>query len=80
MHQLPEGLSPLARSAARITSPLFRCLEREVASANQLLHTVRADLEACLHVCEGKEKSSNRVRSFLSDFAHGACAHVACTV
>ena len=71
LSSLPATLPSPNRTPARISSPLFRFLEREVSAATKLLARVRSDVEACLRVCTGEEKSSNRVRGFLSDFSKG---------
>jgi len=64
---LPSQLQLLTRTAALITNPLFRFLEREVTIASQLLEVVRTDLVNLREMTAGNIKSNNRLRELATE-------------
>lgn len=51
--------------------PLFRFFEREVKMGGKMLQEVRQDLSDVVHVCEGKKKQTNYLRTLISDLVKG---------
>lgn len=51
--------------------PLFRFFEREVKMGSQMLQDVRQDLTDVVHVCEGKKKQTNVLRTLINDLVKG---------
>ncbi|PAA89834.1 hypothetical protein BOX15_Mlig025375g2 [Macrostomum lignano] len=65
--QLPKDLRRMARTAENIKDPLFRCFEREVTSAANLLAAVRKDLSEVAAVCAAERKPTNHHRKMMAD-------------
>ncbi|TRY83561.1 hypothetical protein DNTS_016270 [Danionella cerebrum] len=68
---IPESLNPLKRTVDNIRDPLFRFFEREVKMGVRMLQDVRQDLTDVLHVCEGKKKQTNNLRTLINDLVKG---------
>ena len=66
----------MKRTSENIKDPLFRCVEREVNFAANLLHSVREDLTDIQAVCDGNKKQTNATRDLLNNLSKGtSCAH-----
>ncbi|XP_016335882.1 cytoplasmic dynein 1 heavy chain 1 [Sinocyclocheilus anshuiensis] len=68
---IPESVSPLKRTVENIKDPLFRFFEREVKMGSRMLQDVRQDLTDVVHVCEGKKKQTNDLRTLINDLVKG---------
>lgn len=51
--------------------PLFRFFEREVKMGGKMLQEVRQDLTDVVHVCGGKKKQTNDLRTLINDLVKG---------
>lgn len=51
--------------------PLFRFFEREVKMGCKMLQEVHQNLSDVVHVCEGKKKQTNYLRTLISDLVKG---------
>jgi hypothetical protein len=61
----------MKRTSENIKDPLFRCVEREVNFAANLLHLVRQDLADVQAVCDGSKKQTNDTRDLLTNLSKG---------
>jgi hypothetical protein len=61
----------MKRTSDNIKDPLFRCVEREVNFAANLLHAVRQDLDDVQAVCDGTKKQTNDTRDLLNNLSKG---------
>jgi dynein heavy chain 1, cytosolic len=61
----------MKRTSENIKDPLFRCVEREVNFAANLLHSVRQDLTDIQAVCDGNKKQTNDTRDLLNNLSKG---------
>lgn len=61
----------MKRTSENIKDPLFRCVEREVNFAANLLRLVRQDLDDIQAVCEGNKKQTNDTREILNNLSKG---------
>uniref|UniRef100_A0A8C1TYY4 Cytoplasmic dynein 1 heavy chain 1 n=1 Tax=Cyprinus carpio TaxID=7962 RepID=A0A8C1TYY4_CYPCA len=68
---IPESVNPLKRTVENIKDPLFRFFEREVKMGSRMLQDVRQDLTDVVHVCEGKKKQTNDLRTLINDLVKG---------
>ncbi|XP_047193613.1 cytoplasmic dynein 1 heavy chain 1 isoform X1 [Scophthalmus maximus] len=68
---MPQTVNPLKRTVENIKDPLFRFFEREVKMGGKMLQEVRQDLSDVVHVCEGKKKQTNDLRTLISDLVKG---------
>uniref|UniRef100_A0A672KGH5 Dynein heavy chain C-terminal domain-containing protein n=1 Tax=Sinocyclocheilus grahami TaxID=75366 RepID=A0A672KGH5_SINGR len=68
---IPESVSPLKRTVENLKDPLFRFFEREVKMGSRMLQDVRQDLTDVVHVCEGKKKQTNDLRTLINDLVKG---------
>ncbi|KAF4101796.1 hypothetical protein G5714_016596 [Onychostoma macrolepis] len=68
---IPESVNPLKRTVENIKDPLFRFFEREVKMGARMLQDVRQDLTDVVHVCEGKKKQTNDLRTLINDLVKG---------
>ncbi|XDV43879.1 hypothetical protein PO909_012270 [Leuciscus waleckii] len=59
------------RTVENIKDPLFRFFEREVKMGSRMLQDVRQDLTDVVHVCEGKKKQTNDLRTLINDLVKG---------
>lgn len=63
LDSLPGQLDTLHRTAASITNPLFRFLEREQKVGSKLLVTIRDDLFKLREMAAGNIKATNELRT-----------------
>ncbi|CAF0861312.1 unnamed protein product [Adineta steineri] len=68
---LPKTLPTIKRTTENIKDPLFRCVEREVNFASNLLRSVRQDLTDIQAVCDGSKKQTNDTRDLLNNLSKG---------
>ncbi|KAM4013249.1 cytoplasmic dynein 1 heavy chain 1 [Anomaloglossus baeobatrachus] len=68
---IPQALNHLKRTVDNIKDPLFRFFEREVKMGAKLLQDVRQDLTDVVHVCEGKKKQTNYLRTLINELVKG---------
>uniref|UniRef100_A0A1A8G9X4 Cytoplasmic dynein 1 heavy chain 1 n=2 Tax=Nothobranchius TaxID=28779 RepID=A0A1A8G9X4_9TELE len=68
---MPQMVNPLKRTVENIKDPLFRFFEREVKMGGTMLQEVRQNLSDVVHVCEGKKKQTNYLRTLISDLVKG---------
>ena len=61
----------MKRTSENIKDPLFRCVEREVNFAANLLRLVRQDLADVQAVCDGSKKQTNDTRDLLTNLSKG---------
>jgi dynein heavy chain 1 len=61
----------MKRTSENIKDPLFRCVEREVNFAANLLRLVRQDLADVQAVCDGSKKQTNDTRDLLNNLSKG---------
>lgn len=61
----------MKRTSDNIKDPLFRCVEREVNFAANLLRSVRQDLADIQSVCDGSKKQTNDTRDLLNNLSKG---------
>jgi archaellum component FlaC len=61
----------MKRTSENIKDPLFRCVEREVNFAANLLRLVRQDLADVQSVCDGSKKQTNDTRDLLNNLSKG---------
>ena len=61
----------MKRTSENIKDPLFRCVEREVNFAANLLRAVRQDLADIQAVCDGSKKQTNDTRDLLNNLSKG---------
>jgi len=61
----------MKRTSENIKDPLFRCVEREVNFAANLLCLVRQDLADVQSVCDGSKKQTNDTRDLLNNLSKG---------
>jgi dynein heavy chain 1 len=61
----------MKRTSENIKDPLFRCVEREVNFAGNLLRSVRQDLADVQSVCDGSKKQTNDTRDLLNNLSKG---------
>jgi dynein heavy chain 1, cytosolic len=61
----------MKRTSENIKDPLFRCVEREVNFAGNLLRIVRQDLQDVQCVCDGSKKQTNDTRDLLNNLSKG---------
>ena len=61
----------MKRTSDNIKDPLFRCVEREVNFAANLLHSVRQDLVDIQAVCDGSKRQTNDTRDLLNNLSKG---------
>ncbi len=61
----------MKRTSENIKDPLFRCVEREVNFAANLLGLVRQDLVDVQSVCAGSKKQTNDTRDLLNNLSKG---------
>jgi dynein heavy chain 1 len=61
----------MKRTSENIKDPLFRCVEREVNFAANLLGLVRQDLADVQSVCDGSKKQTNDTRDLLNNLSKG---------
>lgn len=66
-----KTLTLMKRTADNIKDPLFRCIEREVNFAANLLRLVRQDLADIQAVCDGSKKQTNDTRDLLNNLSKG---------
>uniref|UniRef100_A0A0E9X1J0 Dynein heavy chain C-terminal domain-containing protein n=1 Tax=Anguilla anguilla TaxID=7936 RepID=A0A0E9X1J0_ANGAN len=68
---IPQTVNHLKRTVENIKDPLFRFFEREVKMGARMLQDVRQDLTDVVHVCEGKKKQTNVLRTLINDLVKG---------
>ena len=61
----------MKRTSENIKDPLFRCVEREVNFATNLLRLVRRDLLDIQSVSNGSKKQTNDTRNILNSLSKG---------
>jgi len=61
----------MKRTSDNIKDPLFRCVEREVNFAANLLRAIRQDLADIQSVCDGSKKQTNDTRDLLNNLSKG---------
>jgi len=61
----------MKRTSENIKDPLFRCVEREVNFAGNLLRLVRQDLADVQSVCDVSKKQTNDTRDLLNNLSKG---------
>ncbi|CAF3748715.1 unnamed protein product [Rotaria sordida] len=71
LKSLPKTLPSMKRTSENIKDPLFRCVEREVNFAANLLRLVRQDLADVQSVCDGSKKQTNDTRDLLNNLSKG---------
>ncbi|CAF4574901.1 unnamed protein product [Rotaria sp. Silwood1] len=71
LKSLPKILPSMKRTSENIKDPLFRCVEREVNFAANLLRLVRQDLADVQSVCDGSKKQTNDTRDLLNNLSKG---------
>lgn len=69
----------MKRTSENIKDPLFRCVEREVNFAANLLRIVRQDLDDIQAVCEGNKKQTNDTREILNNLSKGISSFISQT-